>query len=155
MQTLSLPASPAAFAGAGWSDISPYFEELATALLSDDNIEDWLKAWSQLEELVDEAGTLAMIAYTGDTADEPKEKAHLRFSMEIFPQAHEQSVRLSKRLLELGYTRPGLETTVARFRTDAEIFREENVPLTAELEELSAAYQKIVGGLTVQWEGET
>jgi oligoendopeptidase F len=153
--TLSLPDSPAAFAGAAWSDISPFFEELAAAPLSRDNVEDWLKAWSQLEELVDEAGTLAMIDYTGDTADEAKEKAHLRFSMEIFPQAHEQSVRLSKRLIDLGYTRPGLETTVARFRTDFEIFREENVPLTAELEELSAAYQKIVGGLSVQWEGET
>jgi oligoendopeptidase F len=75
--------------------------------------------------------------------------------MEIFPQAHEQGVRLSKRLLELGYSRPGLETTVARFRTDAEIFREANVPLFAELEELSAQYQKIVGGLTVEWQGET
>jgi oligoendopeptidase F len=155
VQTLSLPDSPAAFAGAGWPDVAPYFEDLASAPLSRDNVEDWLKRWSQLEELIDEAGTLAMVAYTGDTADAEKEKAHLRFSTEIFPQAHEQSVRLSKRLLELGYTRPGLETTVARFRTDAEIFREENVPLFAELEELSAQYQKIVGGLTVQWEGET
>ena len=155
MQTQSLPDSPAAFAGAGWPDVAPYFEDLASAPLSRDNVEDWLKRWSQLEELIDEAGTLAMVAYTGDTADPEKEKAHLRFSTEIFPQAHEQSVRLSKRLLELGYTRPGLETTVARFRTDAEIFREENVPLFAELEELSAQYQKIVGGLTVEWEGET
>ena len=118
MQTLSLPESPAAFAGAGWPDVAPYFEDLASAPLSNDNVEDWLKRWSQLEELIDEAGTLAMVAYTGDTADADKEKAHLRFSTEIFPQAHEQSVRLSKRLLELGYTRPGLETTVARFRTD-------------------------------------
>ena len=155
MQTLSLPGSPAAFAGAGWSDISPYFEDLATAPLSRDNVEDWLQRWSRLEELLDEAGTLAMVAYTGDTADADKEKAHLRFSTEIFPQAHEQSVRLSRRLIELGHTRPGLETTVARFRTDAEIFREENVALFAELEELSAQYQKIVGGLTVQWDGET
>jgi len=155
VQTIVLPDSPAAFAGAGWSDISPYFEELASAPLSRDNVEEWLASWSRLEELVDEAGTIAMIAYTGDTADPEKEKAHLRFSTEIFPQAHEQSVRLSRRLLDLGYSRPDLETTIARFRTDAEIFREENVPLFAELEELSAQYQKIVGGLTVEWEGET
>ena len=155
VQTISLPASPAAFADAGWSDIAPYYEELATSPLRRDNVEDWLKSWSQLEELIDEAGTVAMIAYTGDTADPEKEKAHLRFSTEIFPQAHEQNVRLSKRLLDLDYTRPGLETTVRRFRTDAEIFREENVALFAQLEELSAQYQKIVGGLTAQWEGET
>ena len=93
----------------------------------------------------------SLLAYTGDTADPDKEKAHLRFSTEVFPQAHEQGVRLSKRLLELDYSRAGLETTVQRFRTDAEIFRAENVALFAELEELSAQYQKIVGGLTVQW----
>ena len=133
MPTITLPDSPAAFANAGWPDISPYFEDLAVAPLSRDNVEDWLANWSRLEELVDEAGTLAMVAYTGDTADAEKEKAHLRFSTEIFPQAHEQSVRLSRRLIGLGYTRPGLETTVARFQTDAEIFREENVPLFAEL----------------------
>jgi len=69
VQTISLPASPAAFADAGWSDIAPYYEELATSPLSRDNVEDWLKSWSQLEELIDEAGTIAMIAYTGDTAD--------------------------------------------------------------------------------------
>jgi oligoendopeptidase F len=155
VQILALPTSPDAFAGAGWPDITPYYEELATRPLSQENVEEWLTHWSRLEELIDEAGTLAMIAYTGDTADPEKEKTHLRFSAEIFPQAHEQSVRLAKRLLELGYERPGLETTVARFRTDAEIFREENVPLFAELEELSAKYQKIVGGLTVEWEGET
>jgi oligoendopeptidase F len=155
VQTTTLPNSPAAFADASWADIAPYYEELATSPLSRENVEDWLKSWSQLEELIDEAGTVAMIAYTGDTADPEKEKAHLRYSTEIFPQAHEQGVRLSKRLIDLGYTRPGLETTVQRFRTDAEIFREENVALFAELEELSAQYQKIVGGLTVQWDGET
>jgi len=155
VQTLALPASPDAFAGASWPDISPYYEELATRPLLRDNVVEWLANWSRLEELIDEAGTLAMIAYTGDTADPEKEKTHLRFSAEIFPQAHEQSVRLAKRLLDLGYSRPDLETTVRRFRTDAEIFREENVPLFAQLEELSAHYQKIVGGLTAEWEGET
>ena len=115
MQTFSLPTPPAALAGAGWTDISPYYEELATAPLSRENVEEWLKSWSQLEEILDEAGTLAMIDYTGDTANAEKEKAHLRFSMEIFPQAHEQGVRLSKRLIELGYSRPGLETTVDFF----------------------------------------
>ena len=70
MQTFSLPTSPAALAGAGWTDISPYYEELATAPLSRENVEEWLKSWSQLEELIDEAGTLAMIDYKGDKAVE-------------------------------------------------------------------------------------
>ena len=56
--------------------------------------------------------------------------------------------------MELGYSEPGLEVAIRGFRTDIEIFREENVPLFSELETLVAAYQKITGGLTVDWNGE-
>jgi oligoendopeptidase F len=151
---LALPTSPDAFAFATWGDIAPYYEKLASAPLDRGSAEEWLAAWSRLEELVSEAGTLAMTAYTGDTADPAKEAAYLRFSAEIFPQMDEQQVRLARRLLELGYTRPDLETLLAEFRTDAEIFREANVPLFSELEELSAGYQKITGGLSADWDGE-
>ncbi|HEU4563274.1 MAG TPA: M3 family oligoendopeptidase [Gemmatimonadaceae bacterium] len=152
---VSLPESPDTFRDATWEDVAPYYEALATAPLSRETAEEWLAAWSRLEELVGEAGTLAMIAYTGDTADAAKEARYLRFASEIFPKSDEQHVRLVRRLLDLGYTREDLEELLREFRTDAEIFREANVPLFAELEELSATYQKITGGLTVEWEGET
>ena len=42
---------------------------------------------------------------------------------------------------------------MARFRTQIEIFRDENVPIFAELEEHSARYQRITGSMTVEWEG--
>ncbi len=96
-----------------------------------------------------------MIAYTGDTSNESAEQTYLRFSMEIFPQIEEQQVRLARRLVALGWTRPDLETTLRRFRSDIAIFREANVARFAKLEELSAAYQKLTGGLTIEWEGET
>ena len=80
-----LPASPDVFVTATWDDVAPYYESLATAPLSVDQVEEWLSAWSRLDALVGEAGTLAMIAYTGDTADAAKEAAYLRFSTEIFP----------------------------------------------------------------------
>ena len=151
---LDLPHSSSAFAQARWADILPYYDRLATVPLAQESATEWLAAWSTLEELVAEAGTLAMTAYTGDTADPRKEADYLRFSTEIFPQMDEQQVRLARRLLDLGYTRPDLETLLREFRTDAEIFREANVPLFSELEELSAAYQKITGGLSVDWDGE-
>lgn len=151
---IQLPASPDAFATAVWPDIAPYYEALAAYPLTRENAEEWLAAWSRLEEMVGEAGTLAMTAYTGDTADPAKEAAYLRFSTEIFPQMDEQQVRLARRLLDVGYTRPDLEVLLREFRTDAEIFRQANVPLFAELEELSAAYQKVTGGLGVDWDGE-
>lgn len=155
---IELPSSPDAFKSASWSEVLPYYEALASAPLpeppTDAAMESWLHAWSRLDDLVGEAGTLAMIAYTGNTSDTVAEAAYLRFSMEVFPQLEEQQVRLARRLVASGWSRPDLETTLRRFRTDIEIFREANVARFAQIEELSAAYQKVTGGLSVNWNGE-
>jgi oligoendopeptidase F len=148
-----LPPSPSAFAKASWADIAPYFDELAGRPLEPTTTEEWLRDWSRLEELVTEAAARAMIAYTVDTSDRDKEADHLRFSTEILPQMEERSVDLARRLVQTGYSTPALTTTLARFRTQIEIFRDENVPIFAELEEHSTRYQRITGSMTVLWEG--
>ncbi|HEX6432815.1 MAG TPA: M3 family oligoendopeptidase [Gemmatimonadales bacterium] len=148
-----LPPSPSALAQARWEDITPYFDELAARPLEPDTTEAWLREWSRLEELVTEAAARAMIAYTIDTSNRGKEADHLRFSTEIMPRMEERSVELARKLLESGYSVPDLETTLARFRTQIEIFREENVPVFAELEEHSARYQRITGSMTAEWDG--
>ena len=153
---IDLPASPDAFRDAAWADVLPYYDALAAIPLeaSSASVEPWLATWSRLDTLIGEAGTLAMIAYTGDTADAAREAAYLRFSMDIFPKLEEQQVRLARRLLALGWSRPDLDTTLQRFRSDIEIFREANVERFSRIEELSAGYQKLVGGLSVDWDGE-
>jgi oligoendopeptidase F len=151
---LALPPSPVVLSKAHWEDIEPYFDDLVERPLDETTIEGWLQTWSTLEELVTEAAALAMIAYTIETSDPDKEAAHLRFSTEIMPRMEERSVELAKRLVESGYRIPKLETTLERFRTSIEIFREANVPIFSELEELSARYQRITGSMTVEWEGQ-
>ncbi len=154
MTTSVLPSSPIALSRAKWEDIVPYFDELAERPIDPGSIESWLQAWSTLEELVTEAAAVAMIAYTIDTADPEKEADHLRFSTEILPKMEERSVELARRLVDSGYSTPAIATTLARFRTAIAIFREANVPIFAELEELSARYQRITGSMTVEWDGE-
>jgi oligoendopeptidase F len=150
----ALPSSPGAFAKAAWDDIAPYYEELAERPLEPGTVESWLHAWSTLEELLTEAAARAMIAYTIDTSDAEKEADHLRFSSDILPKAEERSVALARRLVESGYSRSDLETTIQRFRTSIEIFREANVPLFAEVEQHCATYQRVTGSMTAEWEGE-
>ncbi len=153
MFVLDLPGSPSAFAKATWADVAPYFDELAAQPLDTSNADAWLRSWSTLEELVTEAAARAMIAYTIDTADTQKEADHLRFSTEVLPRMEERSVELARRLLNSGYSTPDLETTLTRFRTQIGIFRDENVPIFAELEEHGARYQRITGTIMVEWEG--
>jgi oligoendopeptidase F len=151
---MKLPGSPAALAAAGWADVQPYYEALAQAPLDAERLIAWLSEWSRLESLLSEAASLAMIAYTCDTGDPAKEAAQLRFSTEIIPKAEEQSVRLARRLVAMSAAGPaGVETVVARFKASIDIFRENNVPLFSELEELASRYQRMTGGMMALWEG--
>ena len=151
--TRPLPDTAAALAHATWDDIAPWFDELQARPLDDASIPAWLADWSTLEALIMEAASRAMIRYTVDTRDTEAEADYRRFSTSILPQADERSVALQKRLVASGYRTPELDTAIERFRTSIEIFREANVPLQSELEELGANYQKITGGMTAEWEG--
>lgn len=146
--------TPDSIAGATWPDLEPAFDELLARPLDAGTVEAWLADWSRLEEVVTEAISSAMIAYTCNTGDPEREAAHRRFSIDIAPKAEEKSVKLAEKFARLGWTRPGLEQMTARFRRAIEIFREANVPLTAELEEAGTEYQRITGSFLADWEGE-
>lgn len=154
MSMLVLPHTSAGFAAATWDALAPFYRELGEMPLNEQTQDAWLARWSRLDELVTEAASLAMIAYTCDTADEEKEAAHLRFSTEILPQLEASEVALARRLVEVGSDRADMETTLKRFRAAIEIFREANVPLVAEAEGLAAKYQQVTGTMTARWNGE-
>jgi oligoendopeptidase F len=151
---LTLPGSPDAFKNATWEDILPYYDALAVRPLDLSNVEAWLADWSAFESLLSEAGALASFAYTCDTSDPAREEAQLRFGTQISPRAREQRVRLQARLVELDYERPGLETTVQRFRNQMQLFSAANVPLFAQLSKLETEWSKVNGAMTVEWDGE-
>ncbi len=150
----ALPTSPDDLRDATWEDLAPLYDALAAAPIEGDG-QAWLARWSALQELVEEAASLAMIAYTCDTADAAKEAANLRWSSEIFPQVIEQHVRLAQRLVDSGLEPPGMSMVLREFRADIAIFREENTALFTRIEELVAGYQKVTGGMSVAWDGRT
>src|SRR5262249_44548174 len=151
---LALPKSASAFQDATWDDVAPYYEELATRPLDLTNVEAWLREWSDFESMLAEAAALAHFAYSCDTADEASERAQLRFGSEIEPKADEQRTRLHPRLGQLRDETPQLATTVRRFRNQMELFDERNVPLLAELAKLSTGWAKVIGAMTVEWDGQ-
>ncbi|MGH7584283.1 MAG: M3 family oligoendopeptidase [Gemmatimonadales bacterium] len=149
-----LPDTSAGFADATWDSLAPWYRELQAAPLDAASLGAWLAHWSRLDELVTEAASLAMIAYTCDTADAAKKAAHLRFSTEILPHLEQAEVALARRFVAVGTDRPDLQTALRRFRSAIEIFREDNVPLVAAGEALAAQYQQITGTMSAEWNGE-
>ena len=148
-----LPESPRAIYHAMWDDILPYYDALASRPLTAETADAWLRDWSTLEEMLRECAATAHVASTTDTADAAKEADEVRWSSTINPKIAEQQTRLARRILDLGYERADLVTTLRRFRNTADLFREENVPLKAQLSRLDTEYNRITGGLTVQWDG--
>ncbi len=152
------PPTPATFADATWDDIAPWYTALSARPLDPedtDGIRGWLADWSALESALMEAAARANVAYSTDTSDPEKEANHLRFSRDIGPKRNEASVGLANRLLDTGYTSDDLAVTLQKFQTNRDLFREENIPHEQELQSQNAAYNKVTGGMTVDWEGET
>ncbi len=155
MTPFSLPKSPADLADATWAEIAAHYDTLATAAPTRETARAWLQQWSLLEELVNEAASQALIAYTGNTADGEAEARYLRFVTEIQPNAEARQTGLAQLLLATGIDDADLAILLREFRTTVSIFREANVARFAQIEELSAAYQKLAGGLSVEIDGQT
>jgi oligoendopeptidase F len=154
--TAAIPTAlpPAALAEITWPEVEARYAALAAAPLTAESVSAWLTEWSDFESALTEAASLAMIAYTCDTTDKAKEAAHLRFSMEILPKAEKLSTGLARRLVESGLEPDGFGEPLRRFRQQIAIFREANVPLTSEVEQRAATYQKLTGGMTAEWNGQ-
>lgn len=122
-----------------------------------ETVEAWLHNWSNAEKELLELRAALSRAHNEDTRDKGAEKAYLSFVREVQPQAHKASHRLTTKLLELDGFVPAAdqEGFVKRFRNAADLFREANLPLLAEEAALSSEYNKLVGGLTVNLDGET
>src|SRR4051812_12649991 len=119
-----------------WSDIEPLYVELRDRPLDSAGLRQWLDDFSSLDEAVDEAISLAMIAYTSDTRNEAHEAVYRRWAAETMPPLHEIRVALGRRLLDFADELPDLSIFLRELKTDVEIFRAENLPRMAALEEM-------------------
>jgi oligoendopeptidase F len=146
--------APTIPARATWADIAPHYEELSSRALDAQSIRGWLDDFSSLDEAVDEQFALSMIAYTADTRDAEREAVYKAWATEILPPLHEVRVSLARRLIDFAEALPELAIFIRELRTDVEIFRAANLPRMAALEDMEADYDKISGGLTVDWDGE-
>jgi oligoendopeptidase F len=149
--------TPEQFKDATWKEILPLYQELVDRPLEPGDtvaIESWLEDWNALDTALLEAASVANVEASCDSESPEKEAAHLRFASDIGPHHGQQSVLLANKLLDSGYTRPDLETTLRRFRTNRDLFREENIPLQQELSKLNNRYNKLCGSMTVEWDGE-
>jgi oligoendopeptidase F len=149
-----LPQSSEAFEQLQWAEIEAWYRELAATTLSPENVEPWLRQWSQLSALVDETNMWLEIATTRNTADETLSQRRQRFLDEIFTHVQSFDQQIKQQLLASGLEPEGFVIPLRKLQVDARLFREENIPLLNEEKKLSEEYMGINGAQMVMWEGK-
>ena len=154
MDFYTLPTTAASILALHWPDYQPYYEELEAREINGANIEAWLNDWSRLAATGDEQYWRLYIGTTINTADKSVEDQYNAYIEEIQPRTKTAEQKLKDKLLKSGLSPEGFETALRMMQAEAEIFTEENLPLLAEEQKLVTDYNKIIGSISVNWDGE-
>lgn len=149
----ALPPTSEALARFTWSTIEPWYQELLLAELSPNTLPTWLAQWSRLSELVEEILVKQEIACTRNTADQERADRKQRFLDEIYVHIQPLDQHLKQKLLASGLSPDGFTLPLRMLRTEATLFREQNVPLLNTEEGLKTEYLRFCGSQTVTWQG--
>ena len=150
----SLPTDPQVFMNWKWSQIKPYLDELEKQPLLSSNLDQWLMDWSDISRMISEMYARLWVDTTLDTANQQITQRFNSFLDDIFTPSQAINQKLKQKLLSSGLKPDGFEVALHNMQVEAEIFREENLPLLAEEKKLANEYDEIIGAQTVIWEGE-
>lgn len=150
---------PENFQMTDWASLEPYFTDLLERdISSKENLISFLKDQSELEAVVSEDACWRQIKMTCDTQNKQLEESFNYFCMEIQPKIQPYADALNKKLL----ASPSLSeldnekyfTYLRNVKKSIELFREENIPLQAEIAVLQQQYGQITGAMTVEVDGK-
>ena len=149
---------PLDFTVTDWEGLEPFFINLLDRNIDGKaHLEQWLKDMSELEAVVNEDACWRQIKMTCDTQNKSLEDAFNYFFMEIQPKIQPYSDALNKKLvnhpLAAELDSEKYFTYLRTIRKNIELFREENIPLQAELSVMQQQYGVITGKMTVVVEG--
>ncbi len=169
-KTISTTPPPRRFLGEDfqlttWELLQPFYENLVNRSLENvEALRQFFADRSELESYLSENFAWRYIKMTCDTTDK-EVKAHFdQFVTEIQPQLAEYDDVLNKKTLESPFLQEVLASgeyadaffiTVRNMQKATEIFRNENIALFTDIQNLSSQYQGTVGVMTVEIDGQT
>ena len=149
---------PADLEVGGWSDIRPYFEELAQRSLDGpDDLDAWVLDLAELSAVLSEDAGWRYIRTSVDTTDEAARDALQTFHAEIAPKMQEAMHELNQKLDGSPF-RDTLPDTLRNFvrgvAIQIRLFREENVEIEKAMNLKTQEYARITGDWSIEWDGE-
>ncbi len=138
-----------------WESIESYLKELLDREISSkQELEKWLADMNELDAVINEDFSWRQIKMTCDTTDQSLEETFNFFCMEIQPKIQPYADALNKRLVNSPFLNE-LDTAtyytyLRSVKKSIDLFREENIPLQAELAVMQQKYGVITGKMTVE-----
>jgi len=159
IQKLQRRFLPKDFAVTTWEALEPYFINLQNREINSiDDLNEWLKDMSETEAAISEDACWRQIKMTCDTTDKKLEEAFAYFCMEIQPKLQPYADNLNKKFVHSPFTeqldKDKFFTYLRSVRKNIELFREENIPIQAELSVMQQQYGAIAGKMTVEVSGQ-
>lgn len=142
-----------------WETIQPLVEELLhRSIDSPHAFEQWLIDRSEIGAACAEAEANLYISMTCNTDDKARAHAYSQYIEQVSPELRRAGFALDRRQIQLHDQFPldpqRYEVIQRDTRADVELFRDDNIPLFTQLENLSQEYQTVTGAMTVQFDGE-
>jgi oligoendopeptidase F len=143
-----------------WESIQAYFTDLVNRDISKKaDFVKWLKDKSEIEAVLEEDSAWRYIKMTIDTQSEEFANAYNFFIQKIQPELAPFDDQLNKKLVSSTFFDELNKEEAYRIyfrsvKTDLELFREENIPLMAELNEKSSKFGSISAAQNIEHNGE-
>ena len=142
-----------------WGDIAPFFLDLEKReIKSVNDLEKFLKDRSELEAVLEEEAAWRYIKSTCDTQNKEIAESFEYFISKIEPEINKQSNVLDKKLYNSKFLKD-LDTKeylipIRSLKQRIELFREENIPILAELQSAEQEFGAIAAAMTIKFKDE-
>lgn len=150
---------PNDFVVVNWEGLEPFFKELLERPIhSKTDLEKWLLDSSEVEAAISEDACWRQIKMTCDTESKALEEAFHFFVMEIQPKIQPYADALNKKLVHSPFVQELDEkkyhTYLRSVKKNIDLFRDENIPLQAELGVLQQHFGQITGVMSINHNGQ-
>jgi oligoendopeptidase F len=150
---------PSDFVITDWNSLEPWYQNLLARNIDTlEQYENWLADFNELEAVISEDVCWRQIRMTCDTTDKALEESFNYFYLEIQPKLQPYSDQLNKKLISSPFVKELDQkkyfTYLRNVKKSIDLFREENIPLQAEINVLQQHYGQIAGAMTVNIDGQ-
>ena len=143
-----------------WTNLEPlYLELLEEEIEGVEALKNFLEKVSEIEAIISEDMAWRYINMTRDTTNEDYTNSYKYFITEISPNISVYADRLNRKIVNhpnFGDLNPDQYVTYTRsLKRETELFREENVPLQTEAQNVAQEYSALMGKMTIEHDGKT